>query len=172
MNFFSVWPKKLCKGTLPIHSLLIYLLVGTNSKVSIAHLQATPTSAHLCTQLPLITCNQPSIYSPVPPSLCLPDWFLPGWNFLLPLVVLLMISAFCPWLRFQPSHSWFPFAREDWWPGYCPCPPRLVWSSVRAAVVLLPTSNLPRPNNLPACLSAEGEASLIFCAAIAIKFKS
>lgn len=60
---------------------------------SLAHLAST----HLCTQLPLLTCNQPSINSQL--------HYLASTNLDCP-----QFSAFCPLPGFQPLFSWFIFA--------------------------------------------------------------
>lgn len=75
-----------------------------------SNLLATPTSltysAHLCTQLPLTTCNQSSICAPVPHfrairpvSELTRPWFSWSWS---------QLSV--PDSRFRPSPCWFLFA--------------------------------------------------------------
>lgn len=68
--------------------------------------------------------------------------------------------------RFQPSPSWFLFARWNWSPGYCPYWLFPVWLCACAIVVLVPTSRLPWPSNLSVhcllwtcCLSAKSSVN-------------
>lgn len=89
-------------------------------------LRCQPRPPHQSNQLPLISGSQPSTYSPAPQLLCLPECSLsckifqhfPNWIPVYPpylskipsfSCLLVIISAFCPWPRFQLPLSWFPF---------------------------------------------------------------
>lgn len=150
MNLFSVWLKKSCQREL-YPSILYWLICHTPA--GHAHLSSPVQAAashHVQSGRRAFTRSSLALFARLV--------FSPAWS---PVSERCCLWWSCWWSQLSGPDwaDWFPFAREDPWPGCCPCPPRLVWSSVRVVVVLLATSNLPRPNNLPACLPAEGSIS-------------
>lgn len=116
MNLFSVWPNNCWRELYPS---VIYRFVPSwgrrqtaiHTKVPAAlSLLATPTWAHLCTQLPLVPCNQSSIYSSFPAWLCLPDWSLPCEIFWHSPTWLTVTGLCCPWF----SCRWSPLSVPGW----------------------------------------------------------
>lgn len=116
MNLFSVWPNNCWRELYPS---VIYRFVPSwgrrqtaiHTKVPAAlSLLATPTWAHLCTQLPLVPCNQSSIYSSFPAWLCLPDWSLPCEIFWHSPTWLTVTGLCCPWF----SCGWSPLSVPGW----------------------------------------------------------
>lgn len=126
-NRFRIWIRYDC------HSWVIWLPTFFQWWSASAHLSLPATStlsvysSHLCTQQPLITCSQPSIYSQAPYSLlCLifchetlqrsPAWLLDA-NLVCPwfsrsVCLLVIIWAICPWARFLPL--WFCLPARVW----------------------------------------------------------